>query len=94
MSDEEPEISPIGESSLDEVFEDMERVRDQCYIDGQHVVVRKDSGYDLPLFKMDTPEKLLGVVLSLLRKGFVDRALLSRFIVVAAKANNINIEEP
>lgn len=58
---------------------------EQCFIDGDYLVVRSEPEYSVKLDRCDTPEKILSWVYHLSEKTWVDTDLLGSFIRTAAE---------
>lgn len=94
MSDN-PSVASEEEATeaLEDRLEREKEVREECYVDGDVLVVH-DEYYTIRLSDLDTPEKVLGWIHHLVEKTWMDKILLRRFINCAAGANDIEIEGP
>jgi hypothetical protein len=70
----------------------IERLNQQCYVDGDHIIINPGFEYQIALNRCDTPEKLLSWIFHLSEKTWMTTEVLHKFIDLVVMTNNIPID--
>jgi hypothetical protein len=91
---EEVSISSVKESHgrHGRLMRHIERLNQQCYVDGDHIIINAGFEYPIALNRCDTTEKRLSWSFHLTEKTWMTTEVLRRFIDLVVMTNNIPID--
>jgi hypothetical protein len=67
-------------------------LEEQCYVDGDDIVINVADEYRVPLSGCSTPEEILAWVRHLTEKNWATVPVIRRFVDIAAQRNGIKIQ--
>jgi len=79
--------------AIGNMFTEMELLNQQCHIEGRFIVLNVRFPYDIELSRCDTHKKILHWSWHLAEKEWINNQLLRRFIELACKYHNLELDE-
>jgi hypothetical protein len=77
-------------NDLEKLFDEEKELAKLCILDGDLIIL--NGFYEIPLSRCNSHEKILAWICHLAEKTWVTTDLLRRFLIIASKANNIEID--
>ena len=92
-NDDDERPSELGKL-VSEAIADLRDRPNRCFIDEGYIVFRDGAGYDIPLAKCDTYDKIFGWQLQLSEKQWMTLDLLMQFTIIACENHQLPITHP
>lgn len=78
---------------LKNTFTELNKLEKQCHVEGSFIVFNVRFPYDIELSRCDTHKKILHWSWHLAEKEWINNQLLRRFIELACKYHNLELDE-